>query len=154
MAWHRGIACQTSLEITHWGRDKMTAIWQMIFSDVFWISNKVSLNCVHQCLIDSTSALVQIMAWLPTGDKPLSEPMMGSLPTYIYICVPRPQWVKHTGLTLLFLVVVWYFLILPTSFRVTSLAPGQSYDCPSASEVTLKDMGIWFTNNLAKHGYV
>ena len=26
------------------------------------------------------------------------------------------------------------------SFRVASLALGQSYDCPSASEVTLKDM--------------
>ena len=25
--------------------------------------------------------------------------------------------------------------------RVTSLAPGQSYDCPSTSEITLKDMG-------------
>ena len=25
--------------------------------------------------------------------------------------------------------------------RVTSLALGQSYDCPCASEVTLKDMG-------------
>ena len=31
---------------------------------------------------------------------------------------------------------------LPTSFRVGSLALGQSYDCPSASEATLKDMGI------------
>ena len=30
---------------------------------------------------------------------------------------------------------------LPTPFRVTSLALGQSYDCPSVSEVTLKDMG-------------
>ena len=29
----------------------------------------------------------------------------------------------------------------PISFRVTSLALGQSYDCPSASEVTLKDAG-------------
>ena len=27
----------------------------------------------------------------------------------------------------------------PISCRVTSLALGQSYDCPSASEVTLKD---------------
>ena len=27
------------------------------------------------------------------------------------------------------------------SFRVTSLAPGQSNDCPSAREATLKDMG-------------
>ena len=31
-------------------------------------------------------------------------------------------------------------IYLPISFRVTSLALGQSY-CPSASEVTLKDMG-------------
>ena len=31
-------------------------------------------------------------------------------------------------------------LIIPISFRVTSLALGQSYDCPSASEATLKDM--------------
>ena len=29
---------------------------------------------------------------------------------------------------------------LPIFFRVASLALGQSYDCPSASEVTLKDM--------------
>ena len=32
-------------------------------------------------------------------------------------------------------------VILPIFFRVTSLALGQSYDCPSASEVTLKYMG-------------
>ena len=30
---------------------------------------------------------------------------------------------------------------LPIFFRVTSLALGQSHDCPSAGEVTLKDMG-------------
>ena len=30
---------------------------------------------------------------------------------------------------------------LPISFRVSSLALGQSYDCPSAGEVILKDMG-------------
>ena len=33
-----------------------------------------------------------------------------------------------------------YWLIITISLRVTSLALGQSYDCPSASEVTLKDM--------------
>ena len=37
-------------------------------------------------------ALVQIMVWRWPGDKPLSEPMMVSLPTYI--CVTQPQWVK------------------------------------------------------------
>ena len=30
---------------------------------------------------------------------------------------------------------------LPISFRIASLALGQSCDCPSASEVTMKDMG-------------
>ena len=33
-----------------------------------------------------------MMAWRRSGDKPLSEPMMVSLPTHI--CVTRPQWVK------------------------------------------------------------
>ena len=32
------------------------------------------------------------MAWRRPGDKPLSKPMMVSLPTYI--CVTRPQWVN------------------------------------------------------------
>ena len=36
--------------------------------------------------------MVQIMAWRRPGDKPLSEPMVVSLPTHI--CVARPQWVK------------------------------------------------------------
>ena len=39
------------------------------------------------------------------------------------------------------LAVVRAWFIWPISFRVTSLALGQSYDCPSASEVILKDMG-------------
>ena len=37
-------------------------------------------------------ALVQIMAWHLTGDKPLSEPTMFNL--LIHICVTWPQWVK------------------------------------------------------------
>ena len=35
------------------------------------------------------------MAWRRPGDKPLSEPMMVSLPTHI--CVTRPQWVNSVG---------------------------------------------------------
>ena len=34
---------------------------------------------------------------------------------------------------------------MPISFMVTSLALGQLYDCPSASEVTMKDMGKQIT---------
>ena len=43
-------------------------------------------------------------------------------------------------------VVVRSMLVLPIAFRVTSLALGQSYDCPSASEITLKDMGKCITS--------
>ena len=36
--------------------------------------------------------------------------------------------------------LMWFGqLMLPLSFRVTSLELGQSLDCPSASEVTLKN---------------
>ena len=56
-----------------------------------WIPIKISLNFVPSGPINDMSALVQIMAWRRPGDRPLSEPMMDSLPTHI--CVTRPQWV-------------------------------------------------------------
>ena len=56
------------------------------------ISIKISLKFVLKGLINNNPALVQIMAWRRSGDKPLSEPMMVSLLTHI--CVTRPQWVK------------------------------------------------------------
>ena len=55
-------------------------------------SIQISLKFVPQGPINNNSALVQIMAWRRSGDKPLSEPMMVSLPTHI--CVTRPQWVN------------------------------------------------------------
>ena len=39
--------------------------------------------------INNIPALVQVMAWRWSGDKPLSEPMMVSLLTHI--CVTLPQ---------------------------------------------------------------
>ena len=57
-----------------------------------WISPRISLKFVPKVRINNIPALVQIMAWHRPGDKPLSEPMMVSLPTHI--CVTRPQWVK------------------------------------------------------------
>ena len=58
------------------------------------ISIKISLKFVPNGPINNISALVQKMAWRRPGDKPLSEPMMVSLPTHI--CVTRPQWVKSS----------------------------------------------------------
>ena len=56
------------------------------------ISIKISLKFVPKGPINNIPALVQIMAWHRSGDKPLSEAMMVSLPTHI--CVTRPQWVN------------------------------------------------------------
>ena len=39
------------------------------------ILNQISLKCVHQGPINNKSALIQLMAWCGTGDKPLSEPV-------------------------------------------------------------------------------
>ena len=56
------------------------------------ISIMISLKFVPKGPINNNPALVQIMAWRRSGDKPLSEPMMLSLLTHI--CVTRPQWVN------------------------------------------------------------
>ena len=48
------------------------------------------------------------------------------------VCTVPPKKYSHC---------LWIVVVLPTFFRVTSLSLGQSYDCPSASEATLKDVG-------------
>ena len=65
---------------------------RIFFNENVWISIKISLKFVPKGSINNIPALVQIMAWCRPGDKPLSEPMMVSLPTHI--CVTRPQWVN------------------------------------------------------------
>ena len=50
---------------------------------------KISLKFVPNGPINNIPVLVQIMAWRRPGDKPLSEPMLVSLPTHV--CVTRPQ---------------------------------------------------------------
>ena len=68
-------------------------IFNLIFmNENFRISIKFPLKFVPKGPINIIPALVQIMAWRRPGDKPLSEPMVVSLPTHI--CVARPQWVK------------------------------------------------------------
>ena len=67
---------------------------RIFFNENVWISIEISLRFVPRGPINNIPALVQIMAWRRPGDKPLSEPMMGSLLTHI--CVTRPQWVNVT----------------------------------------------------------
>ena len=75
------------------GRHFADVISKCIFlNENVWIPMKISLKFVHKGPINNIPALVQKMAWRRAGDKPLSEPMLVSLPTHIY--VTRPQWVN------------------------------------------------------------
>ena len=65
---------------------------RIFFNENVWISIKISLKFVPKGPTNNIPALVQIMAWCHSGDKPLSEPMMVNLQTHI--SVTRPQWVK------------------------------------------------------------
>ena len=68
--------------LTHWGRDKMTAISQTTLSNPFFLNENIGISIeispkfVTKSPIDNIPSLVQIMAWRRPGDKPLSEPMM------------------------------------------------------------------------------
>ena len=83
--------------LTYWGHEKI-AILQMTFSIPFswmknvWISLKISLKFVPKVRINNIPALVEITAWIRTGTKPLSEPMIVNF--LRHICITRPQLVK------------------------------------------------------------
>ena len=68
--------------LTHLPLDKTAAILaDDIFKCIFLnenerISIQLSLKLVHRSLTDDKPALVQVMAWRRTGDKPLPEPML------------------------------------------------------------------------------
>ena len=59
------------------GRHFADDIFKYIFmKGKFCILIRISLNFVPKGQIDNTAALVWVMAWRRTGDKPLSEPML------------------------------------------------------------------------------
>ena len=68
--------------LTHLPLEKMVAILaDDIFNCIFLNENDriqiwISLNYVPRSQIDKKPALVQVMAWRRTGDKPLPEPTM------------------------------------------------------------------------------
>ena len=74
--------------------------WHHFADDIFkysflnenvWNPITISLQFVPKVPINNIPALVQLMTWRRPNDKPLSEPMVVSLPTHI--CITRPQWV-------------------------------------------------------------
>ena len=101
------------------GRHFADDMFKCIFlNENLWIPIEISLKFVPRGSINNIPALVQIMAWRRSGDKPLSEPMMVSLPTHI--CVTRPQWdtprganiehaYTHTHIYIVFLSTNYFF---------------------------------------------
>ena len=55
-------------------------IFKWIFMNKkFRILIQISLQFVPKCAIDNKSALVKVMIWCQTGEKPLTEPMLTQL---------------------------------------------------------------------------
>ena len=117
--------------LTHWGLDKMAAIFSTTYSNAFsWMKMyefgiKISLKFVPKGPISNIPALVQIMAWHWPGNKPLSEPMMVRLLTYI--CVTWPQWVKAIQHIQGYFQVSWHkFLCCSMSWSIKCLVDTNS----------------------------
>ena len=72
----------TEQDLTHWGRDKMAAIFQTTVSNAFsWMKTFVLWFNFHFKFVPkdpfiNKTALVKVMAWRRSGDKPLLKPML------------------------------------------------------------------------------
>ena len=86
----------------HWGRNKVAAVSKTIFwYALSWMKMcafllRFLLKFVPKLRNYNIRAMVQIIAWRRPGNKPLSGPIMVTLPT-MHICVTRPQWVNSRG---------------------------------------------------------
>ena len=70
----------------------------------------ISLKYISNCPINNIPALVQIMAWCRSGDKPLSEPMMDATRQYSgneYTCP-----LIAAGFEMLFAILKYKWLLL------------------------------------------
>ena len=80
--WHWYFIIRVGKELTHPspeqnGRHFTDDTFKRIFvNENVRISIEISLKLVPRGLIDNNSALVQVMAWRRTGDKPLPEPIL------------------------------------------------------------------------------
>ena len=74
----------------HFADDIMRYIF---FNENVWILIKISMKFVPECSVTNIPALVQIMVWHRLGDKSLSEPMVFSLLTHLWVILH--QWVKN-----------------------------------------------------------
>ena len=87
----------------HFAKDSFKCIFM---NENVSISIKISLKFDPKDRNNNNPALIQIMALRRPGDKPLSEPMVGSLLTHM--CVTRPQWVNFYCVLLLRYMILFH----------------------------------------------
>ena len=114
--------------------DKMAAILaDDIFKWIFLNENsripiQISLKFVPKSPIDNKSALVQVMAWCWTGDKPLPEPMMTQFnDAYMWHQgeMSKDIQINNVILSSLLVLPIDWFLAFCTTFPITSRIPPQ-----------------------------
>ena len=113
---------------------------RIFFNENVWIPIKISLKFVPKGPINKIPALVQIMAWRRSGDKPLSEPMVVSLPTHICITwqCHSASWVKPWSVF-----YDWDFFHLHRTFICCNLV-GFTTDCEALNRNEVKVTAIFF----------
>ena len=105
----RGNLVNNTLRPRQIGHPFADDVFKYIFlNENIWISLMISLKFVPNVPINNIPALVQIMAWRRSGDKPLSEPIMVSILTHV--CVTRPQWDKWR-MRLIFSIFITPFIL-------------------------------------------
>ena len=100
----------------------------------YWLGTSLesALIWCHKGPINNIPALVQIMAWCRSGNKPLSEPMLIIL--LAHICITRLQWVnQHWVMVMTVIHTVlshhldprWWSSRAETTHRHTGISPIQ-----------------------------
>ena len=98
----------------------------------------ISLNFVHKGPIDNFPALVQIMAWRRSGNKPLSEPMMVKLPTHA-----QPQWVNSSSAIVPYVYRTYSRLVLSQWEMALLCKDVSDYLCPSLESASDIGKPLW-----------
>ena len=63
--------------LTYWGLDKLANIFKCIFlNENHYILNNISQKFVPQGTTNNESALIQVMDWYQSGNKPFLEPQL------------------------------------------------------------------------------
>ena len=98
----------------------------IFFNENVWISLTITLNFFLKRPINNIPAFVQIMAWRRPGDKPLFEPMLLRLSTYM--CVTRSQWVKMSWVIFRKCIQILYLTTGSSPFMVSLIATSCLHD--------------------------